>query len=107
MTETTGSTSSDARNEGQTLTIRLNAADTDLCEPAAVARQIPPASTLAPGTRVVVLATATRERGVLRRLLGPRSVPVPRSAVCTALLVHGYVEIGASDEGGWGTAPST
>jgi hypothetical protein len=98
--------SGDAREEGEPITVRLNATDTDLDEPAAVALQIPPASTLAPGTRVVVLATAKREGGVFGRLLGPRSVAVPRSAVCTALLVQGYVEIGASDEGGWGKAPS-
>jgi hypothetical protein len=103
MTEATES--SDARSEGEPLTVRLNASDADLDEPSAVARQIPAASTLAPGTRLVVLATAKRDGGVLRRLLGPRSVPVPRASLCTALLVLGYVEIAAGEEGARGRAP--
>jgi hypothetical protein len=103
MTETTES--GDARSAGETLTVRIEASDTDLQEPSAVAGQIPPAITLAPGTRVVVLATAKRDRGLLRRLLGPRSVPVPRASLCTALLVLGYVEISADAAGARGRVP--
>jgi len=87
------------------VTVRLDATEADVEEPGAVAGQIPHASTVSPGTRVVVLATATRRGGVLRRLLGPRRVPVPRSTRCTALLVRGYVAIGADDDGAWGYAP--
>jgi hypothetical protein len=88
------------------VTVRLDATDADVEEPGAVAGQIPHASTVSPGTRVVVLATATRRGGVLRRLLGGRSVPVPRSTGCTALLARGYVGIGADDDGAWGYAPA-
>jgi hypothetical protein len=87
------------------VTVRLDATDADVDEPGAVADQIPRASTLPPGTRVVVLGTATRRGGVLRRLLGPKTVPVPRSTGCTALLTRGYVGIGADDDGAWGYAP--
>ena len=85
--------------------VRLDATDTDVEEPGAVAGQIPHARDVAPGTRVVVLATATRRGGVLGRLLGARKVPVPRSTGCTALLARGYVAIGADDAGSWGYAP--
>ncbi|HEY3822632.1 MAG TPA: hypothetical protein VGL81_35950 [Polyangiaceae bacterium] len=90
----------------ETVTVRLDATEADVEEPAAVAAQIPLASTLPPGTRVVVQATATRRGGLLRRLLGPRREPVPRSTGCTALLARGYVAIGADADGSWGHAPS-
>jgi hypothetical protein len=90
---------------GEPVTVRLDATEADVEEPGSVAGQIPHASTLPPGTRIVVLATATRRRGMLRRLLGPRRVPVPRSTRCTALLARGYVAIGADDDGAWGYAP--
>ena len=90
---------------GSAVTVRLDATAADVEEAGAVAGQIPHASTVSPGTRVVVLATASRQGGVLRRLFGPRRVPVPRSTGCTALLARGYVAIGADDDGAWGTAP--
>ena len=86
--------------------VRLDATDTDVEEPGAVAGQIPRARDVAPGTRVVVLATATRRGGVLRRLLGAGKVPVPRSTGCTALLARGYVAIGADNAGAWGYSPA-
>ncbi len=89
----------------EVVTVQLDATAADVGVPAAVAGQIPLASTLAPGTRVVVRASATRRGGVLGRLLGPRREPVPRSTACTALLVRGYVDIGADDAGAWGVAP--
>jgi hypothetical protein len=104
MTEATEA--SDAENPREPVQVRLDASDTDLDAPAAVASQIPHASTLAPGTRVLVLAAAKRDGGVLRRLLGGRRVPVPRSTLCTALLVQGYVDIEAGEAGAWGKAPS-
>jgi hypothetical protein len=87
------------------VTVHLDAATADLDEPAAVAAQIPMASPLSPGTKVLVLPTAKRQGGVLRRLLGPRREAVPRSTACTALLTRGYVAIGADDAGAWGYAP--
>jgi hypothetical protein len=85
--------------------IRLDATDTDIEVPAAVATRIPNASTLPPQTRVTVSRTATRRASVLRRLLGQKSVPVPRASLCTALLLRGYVDIGADDDVAWGLAP--
>ena len=96
MTEATG--------EGS-LTVCLDASDADVGEAGAVAGLIPLARTLTPRTRVMVLPIATRRVGVLRRLLGQRRVPVPRSVRCTALLVRGYVDIGAGADGAWGYAP--
>jgi len=90
----------------EAVVIRLDATDTDIDVPAAVATRIPRASTQPPQTRVTVSRTATRRAGILRRLLGQKGVPVPRAIVCTALLVRGYVDIGADDEVAWGVAPS-
>ena len=55
---------------------------------AAVARQIPRAETLEPGTRVVVFAG--KSRGWLGKLLPPRGAP-PLAAIGSALLARGYV----------------
>jgi hypothetical protein len=104
MTEATGA--SDADDSREPLQVRLDASSADLEAPAEVAGQIPCASTLTPGTRILVLPTATRAGGFLRRLLGARTVPVPRSTLCTALLVQGYVDLGAGEAGAWGKAPS-
>jgi hypothetical protein len=91
--------------EGEAITVRLDATEVDVEEPGAVAGQIPLASTLEPRTRVVVPGTATRRGGVLRRLLGQQRVPVSRAVRCTALLVRGYVDVGARDDETWGYAP--
>lgn len=91
---------------GAQVTARLDATGVDLEDPSAVAKQLPAPGTLAPGTRVVVPAAATRKGGVLRRLLGPRTVTVSRAARCTALLARGYVDIGADDEAAWGRVPN-
>ncbi len=53
---------------------------------------LPNASTLASGTRVVVLPDAARGRGLLAAF-GQKTHP--RSARCAALLLRGYVDIGA------------
>ncbi len=54
--------------------------------------ELPQASTLASGTRVVVLPDAARGRGLFAAFTKKTH---PRSARCAALLLHGYVEIGA------------
>jgi hypothetical protein len=73
---------------------------------AGVAAQLPEASDLPPGTPVLVLGRATA-RAFWR--LFARDVAIPRVARCTALLVRGYVDIGAGDINGddlaWGYAP--
>jgi len=74
-----------------------------------VAEQLPPASTLASRTTIFVLGAAAKPGGFWR-LLG-RAVPVSRATRCTALLVRGYVEIGAGVDKAsghdltWGSAP--
>jgi hypothetical protein len=74
---------------------------------AGVAAQLPEASDLAPGTPVLVLGRATPLRAFWR--LFARDVPIPRAPRCTALLVRGYVDIGAGvingDDLAWGYAP--
>ncbi len=77
------------------LAVLLDATEADLDDPAAVARQVPPAATLSPGTPVFVLGAATRTRSGLGRWLGPATVAVPRAARCAALLARGYTSIGA------------
>ncbi len=54
---------------------------------------IPDASTLPPGTRVIVLSDGARGRGFLAAF---SKRTIARSARCNALLVHGFTEIGAS-----------
>jgi hypothetical protein len=86
------------------LVIRLDASDAEVDDAHALAGQIPLASTLEPRTRVSVLATGVRKRGVLGRFLGDRKVDVPRATRCTALLVRGYLDVGANDKEAWGYA---
>jgi hypothetical protein len=89
----------------EVVTVQLDATDADLGDVSAVAKQVPDASTLAAQTRVRLPSMAFRRGGMLRKLLGPARVPVDRAARCTALLVCGYVGIGADDEAAWGIAP--
>ena len=86
--------------------VRLTATDADVDDPAAMAVQLPDPGTLAAGTAVVVEATALQRRGLLRRVLGDRRVPVACAIRCTALLARGYVGIAADDDAAWGFAPS-
>jgi hypothetical protein len=92
-------------SEPDGLTVELDATGVDLEDPSAVARQLPAAASLAPGARLTVAAVALGRDGLLRRLLPPRKVAVPRAALCTALLVRGYVDVGADARGAWGCAP--
>ena len=72
-----------------------------------VVAQLPAASDLLPGTPVLVLGRASPVRAFWRPFA--RDVRVPRAARCTALLLRGYVDIGAGDVDGddlaWGYAP--
>ncbi len=89
--------------------VALEAPADDLRAISDVAEQVPGASTLASGTAVFVLGAAAN-RNRLWRLLG-RGVRVTRATRCTALLVKGYVEIGAGIDKAsghdlaWGFAP--
>jgi hypothetical protein len=91
--------------EGDVLTVRLDASSADVESIVAVAVQIPLARTLTARTPVVVLGAAVRRGGLLRRWLGDKSVPVPRAVRCAALLIRGYVDIGADGTRAWGYAP--
>jgi hypothetical protein len=76
---------------------------------AEVAAQLPRASSLAPGTLVVILGTAANERPFWR--LFARGAEVSRAARCSALVARGYVDVGAGlDEAtgadlAWGASP--
>ncbi|MDP9149447.1 MAG: hypothetical protein M3O36_05845 [Myxococcota bacterium] len=77
----------------------------------AIAAQIPHARESPPGTTVVVLGPAAKDRRPLRRWLGPREKVASRAARCTALLARGYVDLGAGADPtsgvdmAWGSAP--
>jgi hypothetical protein len=83
------------------------AADRDPRTIAGVAAQLPLASTLPSGTPVFVLGKATAARPFWHLLA--RRIPIPLASRCTALLVRGYVDIGADEVDGddlaWGHAP--
>lgn len=75
---------------------------------------LPDPSALEPGTLVIVGAEArTTERSLMRSVLGAlgRKQSVPRSARCTALVVRGYIRVGAGIDPDtdadlcWGYAP--
>ncbi len=85
--------------------VTLDVTNADPEDVSAVASQIPDPKTLPPRTRVTVPAIATRGGGLLRRLLGETKVPVSRAIRCTALLVRGYVGVGADTERAWGVVP--
>ncbi len=71
---------------------------------ASIAAQIPRAESLAKGTRVVVFSG--KSRGWFGKMLARRDAPM--SAVGSALLARGFVNVGAGEEDGracaWGEA---
>lgn len=89
--------------EGATV-VRLDATEVDPEDFAALATQLPLASTLPPRTVVAVPAVAVRRRRFLRGVLGDRKVTVSRAARCTALLLRGYVDVHADDGSAWGVS---
>jgi hypothetical protein len=82
--------------------VRLDATGVDAEDFAALASQLPHASTLPPRTAVAVPAVAVRRRSFLRGVLGDRKVSVSRSTRCTALLLRGYVDVAADAGAAWG-----
>ena len=96
---------------GGDLTVRLELPQdwpaSGLGEVATVSRQIPPATTLPRGTRVVVLAGGAARKRFFARLLGkgPRASRAVRGS---ALLARGYTRLGAGaadeDDAVWGYA---
>jgi hypothetical protein len=77
------------------IAVLLDATDADLTEAPAVARQVPDAATLPPGTHVFVLGAAVRPRAGLLRWFGGGTVAVGRPPRCAALLARGYTAVGA------------
>jgi hypothetical protein len=80
-------------SEAEAIAVLIDAEGLDTSDPAAVAAQIPHAIELPESTLVCVLGAAARGHGVMRCL--QRTVQVPLSARCTALLARGYVGVGA------------
>jgi hypothetical protein len=84
----------------------------ELDDVVATLAQIPEASTLPPGTPVVVFGEAADHRPLWRKLLAARPTRVSRAARCGALIAQGYVDVGAGidEETGadlaWGKSPS-
>jgi hypothetical protein len=89
--------------------ILLDVRGRSTCTAADVAGQLPLASTLPPGTPVVVLGAAANDSPLWR--LFARGFPVSRAARCSALIARGYVDVGAGVDVAtgadlaWGTSP--
>jgi hypothetical protein len=81
--------------EADSAAILLDATNADLEDPAAVARQLPDATSLPVSSQVFVLGAAARTVGWPRRWFRPKWVVVRRAPRCAALLARGYVGIGA------------
>lgn len=79
--------------------VRLDAAAGDLAQTEAVAAQVPAPSSFERRTLVVLLAEASPAGGAWRRLVFLGDAPVSRAARASALLMRGYVGIGASVDG--------
>jgi hypothetical protein len=83
-------------HDAAALAVLLDAAAGDLADLAVIADQIPSANTLPSTTPVIVLGEAGRSNGGWSRLLFRlRKRNVERVPRCGALLVRGYVDIGA------------
>jgi hypothetical protein len=100
--------------DGVATVVELDASDGDFSgaeRTGAVARQVPDCGGLPPRTLVVLLGVATRGGGIWRRLVRMNTVSVSRAARCSALLVRGYVDIGAAPDAAtsqdlvWGWSP--
>ena len=106
--------------DGVATVVELDASDGDLSgterterteHTEAVARQVPDCGSLPPRTLVVLLGVATRGGGAWRKLVRMNTAPVSRAARCSALLVRGYVDIGAAPDAAtsqdlvWGWSP--
>jgi hypothetical protein len=89
----------------------LDATEEDLERVESIVTQIPRATSLAPGSPLVVFGSATYEAPSWRRLFGAGRVAVTRAARCSAMLARGYVDIGGGvdDQSGadlaWGWTP--
>jgi len=99
-------------DDGTATVVMLDASGGDLSGTAAIAAQVPDPGTFPRRTLVILLGEASRAGGAWRRLIRMNTAPVSRADRCSALLVRGYVEIGAGpDEAshdlvwGWSESP--
>jgi|HubBroStandDraft_1064217.scaffolds.fasta_scaffold65154_2 hypothetical protein len=76
----------------------------------AIARQLPPATTMAAGAPIVVFGVAAGGGGFWGRMLGS-GLHVSRATRCGALVARGYVDVGAGLDNvtkmdiAWGRTP--
>ena len=82
--------------------VRLDATGVDPEDFAALAAQLPLASTLPPRTVVAVPAVAQHAAQEATATQGDRKVTVSRATRCTALLLRGYVNVAADAGAAWG-----
>lgn len=97
--------------DGTATVVELDASTSDLSAAGAIAPQLPECDSLPSRSLVVLLGEAGRGGGAWRRLVRMNATPVSRAARCSALLVRGYVDIGAGTDDGtshdlvWGFSP--
>jgi hypothetical protein len=84
--------------DGEAAVIQLDATESDLSSAEAVAAQLPDAASLPARTLVVLLGNAGGAGGVWRRILFMKDAKIPRAPRASALLMRGYVEIGAAKD---------
>lgn len=92
------------------MVVMLDASAGDLAGVAAIAAQVPDPGAFARRTLVVLLGEASRGGGAWRRLVRMNAAPVSRADRCSALLVRGYIDIGAGSDAAhkdltWGWSP--
>jgi hypothetical protein len=84
--------------QGEAVAVQLDGAADDLSSAESVLRQIPNCGSFEGRTLVVVLGSAARGGGAWRKLVFMSDVAVPRAARCSALVMRGYVDVGASTD---------
>ena len=77
------------------------------CDLAELVALLPEPASLEPGAWLALSPGAVPQPGLLGRMLGrPAPAGVPLRLRCTALLVRGYAEVSADEQGvAWGRAP--
>jgi hypothetical protein len=87
-------------DDGEATVVKLDASEADLTAVEAVAAQVPESGAFAERTLVVLLGAATRGGGGWRRLILMGDTSVPRAPRCSALVMRGYVDVGAAVDAG-------
>jgi hypothetical protein len=87
-------------DDGAAVVLMLDASGGDLAGVQSIAAQVPDPSGFPRRTLVVLLGEASRGGGAWRRLVRMSTTPVSRADRCGALLVRGYVDVGAGVDQG-------